>query len=159
MSAMTGVSIVWPAVLFRRRSNKTPKLRVTGLCLGNPPVTARFPSQRSSNAENISIWWHHHTRLWFWLIVKVINNFIHFLIIWNDVVIKLQKNKISAQPLSYVLHIRNLDHHLHLNMKKKSRNVITIVIKSVCIHTCYTSRSYLTGASVTNAKKLLRKSF
>ena len=32
--------------LFRRRSNKTSKLRVTGLCEGNPPVTGGFPSQR-----------------------------------------------------------------------------------------------------------------
>ena len=24
------------------------------------PVTGGFPSQRASNAENVSIWWHHH---------------------------------------------------------------------------------------------------
>ena len=29
--------------LFRRRSKKTPKLRVTDLCQGNPPVTDGFP--------------------------------------------------------------------------------------------------------------------
>ena len=46
--------------LFRRRSKKTSKLRVTGLCEVNPPVTGGFPSQRASNAENVSIWWHHH---------------------------------------------------------------------------------------------------
>ena len=46
--------------LFKRRSKKTPKLRVTGLCEGNSPVTGEFPSQRSSNAENVSIWWRHH---------------------------------------------------------------------------------------------------
>ena len=37
--------------LFRRRSKKTSKLRVTGLCEGNPPVTGGFLSQRISNAE------------------------------------------------------------------------------------------------------------
>ena len=37
--------------LFRRRSKKTSKLRVTGLCEGYPLVTGRFPSQRASNAE------------------------------------------------------------------------------------------------------------
>ena len=37
--------------LSRRRSKKTSKLRVTGLCEGNPPVTDGFPSQRGSNAE------------------------------------------------------------------------------------------------------------
>ena len=39
--------------LFRRRSKKTSKLRVTGLCVG-------FPAQRASYAENVSIWWRHH---------------------------------------------------------------------------------------------------
>ena len=47
--------------LFSRRSNKTPKLRVTGLCEGNSPVTGELPTQRASNAENGSIWWRHHS--------------------------------------------------------------------------------------------------
>ena len=46
--------------LFRRRSKKTSKLRVTDLCAGNTPVTGEFPAQRDSNAENVSIWWRHH---------------------------------------------------------------------------------------------------
>ena len=46
--------------LFRCRSKKTSKLRVTGLCGGNQLVTGGFPSQRASNAENVSIWWRHH---------------------------------------------------------------------------------------------------
>ena len=46
--------------LFRWRSKKTLKLRVTGLCVGNSPVTGEFPAQRASNAENISIWWRRH---------------------------------------------------------------------------------------------------
>ena len=46
--------------LFRRRSKKESKLRVTGLCDGNSPVTGEFPTQRASNAENISIRWRHH---------------------------------------------------------------------------------------------------
>ena len=41
---------------FRCRSKKTLKPRVTGLCEGNSPVTGEFPSQRASNAENVSIW-------------------------------------------------------------------------------------------------------
>ena len=48
--------------LFRRRSKKTSKLRVTGLCAGNPPVTGEFPTQMASNAENASIWWRHHDK-------------------------------------------------------------------------------------------------
>ena len=46
--------------LFGRRSKKTSKLRVTGLGAGNSPGTGEFPAQRASNAENVSIWWHHH---------------------------------------------------------------------------------------------------
>ena len=46
--------------LFRRRSKKTPKLRVTCLCAGNSPVTGEFPTEMASNAEKISIWWRHH---------------------------------------------------------------------------------------------------
>ena len=36
--------------LFRRRSKKTSKLRVTG----------EFTAKVASNAENVSIWWRHH---------------------------------------------------------------------------------------------------
>ena len=41
--------------LSRRRSKKTSKLHVTGLCAGNSPGT--------SNAENVFIWWRHHVSL------------------------------------------------------------------------------------------------
>ena len=46
--------------LFRRRSKKTLKLRVTGICAGNSPGTVEFPTQMTSNAENVSIWWRHY---------------------------------------------------------------------------------------------------
>ena len=46
--------------LFRHRLKKTSKLRVTGLCEGNSPVTREFPAQRASYAESVSIWWRHH---------------------------------------------------------------------------------------------------
>ena len=49
--------------LYRRRSKKTSKLRVTGLCAGNSPVTGEFPAQMAGNAENVSIWWRHHVTL------------------------------------------------------------------------------------------------
>ena len=51
-----------PNRLFERRSKKTSKLRVTGLCEGNSPETGEFPAQRTSNAKNVSIWWRHHNR-------------------------------------------------------------------------------------------------
>ena len=53
--------------LFRQRSKKTSKLRVTGLCARNSPVTGEFPAQKASNAENVSIWWRHHGT-WSWLL-------------------------------------------------------------------------------------------
>ena len=46
--------------LFERRSKKTSKLRVTGLCVRNSPGTGEFPAQMASYAENVSIWWRHH---------------------------------------------------------------------------------------------------
>ena len=46
--------------LFWAKSKKTSKLRVTGLCEGNSPVTGEFPAQRASDAENDTIWWRHH---------------------------------------------------------------------------------------------------
>ena len=45
--------------LFRRRSKKALKLRVSGLCAGNSPETGEFPAQMVSNAKNVSIWWRH----------------------------------------------------------------------------------------------------
>ena len=44
---------------FRHRSKKTSKLRVTGLCAGNSPVTGEFPAQMASDTESVSIWWRH----------------------------------------------------------------------------------------------------
>ena len=41
--------------LFRHRSKKTSKFRVTGLCEGNSTGTGEFSAQKASNAENVSI--------------------------------------------------------------------------------------------------------
>ena len=46
--------------LFGRRSKKTSKLRVTGLCAGKSPGTGESPTQKASKAENVSIWWRRH---------------------------------------------------------------------------------------------------
>ena len=59
-SQITSLLIVYSTVCSRRRSKKTSKLRVAGLCAGNSPVTGEFPPQMVCNAENISIWWRHH---------------------------------------------------------------------------------------------------
>ena len=57
--------------LFRHRWKKTSKLRVTGLCEGNSPVTGEFPTQMASNSEHVSIWWRHHVILIFMLKVHI----------------------------------------------------------------------------------------
>ena len=54
-SQITSLTIVCSTISSRRRSKKTSKLRVTGLCAGNSPVTTEFPAQSASNAENVSI--------------------------------------------------------------------------------------------------------
>ena len=46
--------------LFKSRSKKTTKLRVTGLSVGNSPVTGEFPAQMANNAEKVSICWRLH---------------------------------------------------------------------------------------------------
>ena len=61
-SQITGVSIVYSTVCSGS-SKKTSKLRVTGLCEGNSPVTGEFPAQRASNADNVSIWWRNHAHM------------------------------------------------------------------------------------------------
>ena len=58
-SQITSLMTVLLNRLFRRRSKKITKLRVTGLCEGNSPMTDAFPAQRASNADNGSIWWHY----------------------------------------------------------------------------------------------------
>ena len=46
--------------LFRRRSKKTSKLRVTEHWAVNSPGTGDFPAQMASYVEIVSIWWRHH---------------------------------------------------------------------------------------------------
>ena len=47
-SQITSLTIVYSIVYFRRRSKKTSKLGVTGLCAGNSPGTGEFPTQMAS---------------------------------------------------------------------------------------------------------------
>ena len=54
------LTFFYSTVYSRQRSKKTSKFRVTGLCVGNSPVTEEFPSQMASDDEKVSIWWRHH---------------------------------------------------------------------------------------------------
>ena len=71
--------------LFRRRSKKTSKLCVTGLCVGNSPVTGEFPTQRASNAENVFIWWCHHAQFWWNVSMDLLGCVIHYQQEWQRV--------------------------------------------------------------------------
>ena len=59
-SQMIGVSSVCPTDCSGADRRKHQSAASLGFCEGNPPVTGGFPSQRASNAENVSIWWCHH---------------------------------------------------------------------------------------------------
>ena len=65
--------------LFGRRSKKTSKLRVTGLCAWNSPGTGEFPAQRASYAENVSIWWRHHGKCMWKCHLQIFNQFVETL--------------------------------------------------------------------------------
>ena len=58
-SQTTSLTIVYSSV-YLDADQKTSKLRVTGLCVGNSAGTGEFPAQMASNAENVSIWWGYH---------------------------------------------------------------------------------------------------
>ena len=58
-SQITSLKIVYSTAYSRHRSKKTSKLHVTGLCVGTSQVTGESSTQMASNAENVSIWWHH----------------------------------------------------------------------------------------------------
>ena len=77
--------------LFGRRSKKTSKLRVTGLCVGNSPATGEFPAQMASNAENVSIWWRHHVSKG-----TIINNHIYR---WLTLITSTEKKFAWSLPL------------------------------------------------------------
>ena len=81
-SQITNLTIVY-STAYSGANYKTSKLRVTGLCAGNSPVTGEFPAQMSSNAENVSIWWRHHvdsrysTMRTSWLLIMMVNKFVY----------------------------------------------------------------------------------
>ena len=64
--------------LFRLTTQNTTKLRTdVPLCEGNSSMAGGFPSQRVSNAESVSMAWHHHGFVIFVMngIVIVITNY------------------------------------------------------------------------------------
>ena len=115
---------------FRRRPKKTSKVRVTGLCVGNSPVTAEFPTQKASNAENVSIWWCHLEFGWltqycgfYYLATALLNSFSSaftgrhrvYICRWKKVISMCRCTKIGK-----ILNFQNADaitHHLPVRLK------------------------------------------
>ena len=52
-SHIISLTIVCSIFFSGTDEKKTSKLRVTGLCEGNSPVTGKFPAQRDSNAKKM----------------------------------------------------------------------------------------------------------
>ena len=98
--------------LFTRRSKNTSKLRVTGLCAENSPVTGEFPAPRASNAETVSIddvimicWsWDNHT---IWPIPGKQSGRIQVNVSYvstrNDNITKTQQSKTKKRCLNVVM--------------------------------------------------------
>ena len=133
--------------LFSRKSKKTSKLRVTGLCAGNSPGTGEFPAQMASYAENVSIWWRHHDLTYSSSYVTRVA--LHWVIsteqppnaltVWsfcplNDTV--YNKSKLSDMPLS-----RRWIHHSPLLHSKIGwimfQRYQTKFCMSICLNFCF----------------------
>ena len=59
-SQITSLSIVYSTVYSGADQRKHQSSVSLAFVRGNSPVTGEFPARMASNAENVSIWWHHH---------------------------------------------------------------------------------------------------
>ena len=87
-SQITSLMIVYSTVYSGADQRKHQSS--TGLHERNSPVTGKFPSQRASNAENVSIWWRHHAFILHW---------------WSGQKLEEQTVILSHTYASYLLHI------------------------------------------------------
>ena len=59
----TSFKIVYSVVYSSADQRKPQSSASLAFCEGKSPATGEFPSQRASNAENVSIWWRNHVGL------------------------------------------------------------------------------------------------
>ena len=112
--------------LFRHRSKKPSKLRVTGLCEGNSLVAGEFPAQRTSNVENISIWWRYHVQLHFLglkLPYSICKKKSFFLWVWLQISQRWSTQWLGAEEAS--------SHHLTLWYPDLRRLVAVLKIRTI----------------------------
>ena len=105
--------------LFRRRSKKTSKLRVTGLCVGNSPGTGEFPAQMASKTENVSIWWRVHANrtLHYFPIVSCFPR----LCVWGSctcIFCHLRLAELGKTEVFVCLHITPSHHHHYTDLSE-----------------------------------------
>ena len=100
--------------LFKAKIKETSKLRATGLCEGNSPVTGEFPAQRASNAEKVSTWWRHHG--WETLFVTCTHTHIYIYIWYIHYLFTVASKSVllwAIHFLSLVLFFPNLSSSYH----------------------------------------------
>ena len=119
---------------FRRRSKKTSKLRVTGLCEGNLSGTSEFPAQRASNADNVSIWWRHHVR-----VTRALSQYKIFPGMWISI-IKMWRMR---DHLIFIMGISMLIRHLYIETGPRWPNS-GLAGKNRYVHCLYPSHSSVT---------------
>ena len=65
-SQITSLTIVYSTVYSGADQNKYQSSASLAFVWGiHPPGTGEFPAQMASNAENVSIWWRHHVKIYF----------------------------------------------------------------------------------------------
>ena len=62
-SQITSLAIVYSTVYSGTDDRKQQTPRHWTFYEENSPVTGNFPAQRASNAENVSNWWRHHSKI------------------------------------------------------------------------------------------------
>ena len=59
-SQITSLTIVYSTLYLGADQRNHQSSASLAFVRGNSPVTGKFPPQKASNTENVSIWWHHH---------------------------------------------------------------------------------------------------
>ena len=113
--------------LFRSRSKKTSKLRVTGLCAGNSLGTGEFPAQMASNAENVSIWWRHN-------VYNTLCSFLMNLLSWSSCHQSLNRLRSRQNCRSFSDDIFNcifLNENVWISLKVSLKFVFKVRIRNI----------------------------
>ena len=78
-------------------------------------VTGEFPTQMASYAENVSIWWRHHPKVWPLGTTPSQDWHIRFIILWHysDVITDAMASQITGLTIVYSIVYSDADHRKH----------------------------------------------